>query len=153
MAVEESSSLCDEPFSRTDETEDGNPVNDAQRNRIAARTGRPRVAEFGSDAAVLPSPEEIELRKRRASTLLQCPYCEARMLKWAVPQTPFTEWDVPFMYICFNDECPYLLRGWRAMERQGIGGFSYRAMYNPASDAFYPVPIASLKSLREGIIV
>jgi hypothetical protein len=74
------------------------------------------------------------------------------MLKWAVPQTPFTEWDVPYMYICFNDDCPYLVRGWRAMERQGMGGFSYRAMYNPSSDAFYPVPVASLRALRDGII-
>lgn len=81
-----------------------------------------------------------------------CPHCETTMQKWKVPQTPFTSWDNEFMYICFNDQCSYLLRGWECMKKQGSHGFSYRQMYNPVNRAYLPVPIFSLEGLKEGIV-
>lgn len=69
-----------------------------------------------------------------------------------MPQTSFTEWDNEFMYICFNDQCPYLLGGWEAMSRQGNQGVSYRFMYNPANGSTLPIPILSLAALKDGIM-
>ena len=74
------------------------------------------------------------------------------MKKWKVPDTPFAEWGADYLYICFNDECPYMLRGWEVMSKQGNLGFSYRAMFNPASGSVGPMPIHSLKAMREGIV-
>jgi hypothetical protein len=34
------------------------------------------------------------------------------------PQTPFTEYDAEFMYVCFDDRCPFLVHGWDTMSRQ-----------------------------------
>jgi SAM-dependent methyltransferase len=97
-------------------------------------------------------PEELERRKAAVGASLECPYCGDRLQKWAVPQTPFTEWDEEFHFICFNDRCPYLLRGWRAMERQGNRGFSYRLMFSPGRNRCMSVPVPSLNALREGIV-
>jgi SAM-dependent methyltransferase len=117
--------------------------------------------------APLPAAEEesralLDLRDKGTADLgekmkkvkdsLECPYCGQRMQKWAVPQGPFTEWDNDFMYICFNDACPYLVRGWEVMGRQGNTGISYRCMYYPERDVCMPVPIFSLQALRESIV-
>lgn len=75
-----------------------------------------------------------------------------RLRKWVVPQAPFAEWDNEFMYIRFNDGCPYVLSGWEAMGRQGNFGTSYRLMYNLDNGGCFPVPILSLKALRDGIV-
>ncbi|MGA9752996.1 MAG: methyltransferase domain-containing protein [Acidobacteriota bacterium] len=115
----------------------------------ASRPGRP---DPELETVPLPPPEVVESRKRETRATLRCPYCGEQMSKWAVPQTPFTEWEVPYLYVCFNDACPYLLRGWTAMGGQGNHGFSYRALYNPWRDVFHPVPVHSLNALRDGIV-
>jgi SAM-dependent methyltransferase len=100
----------------------------------------------------LPDPEVLQLRKAAVKDTLQCPYCSEKLLKWEVPQNPFTQWDMGFMFLCFNDECPYLLRGWDAMYRQGNTGHSYRFAYIPGLDQCISVPVPNLRALKEGII-
>ncbi len=68
------------------------------------------------------------------------------------PKNPFTEWDTEFMYVCFNDSCPYLVRGWQVMGEQGNRGMSYRCMFNPANNRCMPIPVPSLQALKEGIL-
>ena len=104
------------------------------------------------EGPLMPSREEVERRKKESRRTLRCPYCDGKMRKWAVPQSPFTEWDNEFMYICFNDECPYLLQGWEVMRAQGNTGISYRQMYNPDRRTFMPVPVPSLEALRDSIV-
>jgi SAM-dependent methyltransferase len=96
--------------------------------------------------------QELEERKVLAREKLLCPHCGVRMKKWAVPDHPFSIWTNEYLYICFNDECPYLVRGWDVMNRQGNIGSSYRQMYNPERDCFMPIPVPHLKALREGIV-
>jgi SAM-dependent methyltransferase len=95
---------------------------------------------------------DLTEKMKKVKESLQCPYCGKKMQKWAVPQGPFTEWENDFMYICFNDTCPYLVRGWEVMGRQGNTGISYRCMYYPEKDVCMPVPIFSLQALRESIV-
>ena len=84
---------------------------------------------------------------------LQCPYCGERLNKWAVPDNPFAcTWDNDFMYICFNDKCPYYVRGWEFMYREGNRGVSYRLMYYPEKDRCMPIPVPTPGALRESII-
>ncbi|SMC20242.1 Methyltransferase domain-containing protein [Desulfacinum hydrothermale DSM 13146] len=120
-----------------------------KRGAPAGRRPRPRPQ---LDAGAPLSRDELARRKLQVARTLQCPYCGQGLKKWKVPQTPFTEWDNEFMYICFNDACPYLVRGWDVMETQGNRGFSYRLMYNPDRDALMPVPVPNLKALRESIV-
>jgi SAM-dependent methyltransferase len=127
------------------------PVFAVWAERLGGPDDRPPRRPPSLTEGVVPEAE-LNRRKARVGRTLRCPYCDHELKKWAVPQTPFTEWDEPFMYICFNDRCPYLLRGWQAMDRQGNGGFSYRLMYNPGNDRCTPIPVPSLGALRESIV-
>lgn len=97
--------------------------------------------------------ETFERRKKSIKQTLRCPHCGEKMLKWAVPDNPFeVTWDNDFMYICFNDACPYYVRGWDFMYREGNRSCSYRLMYNPEKDCCMPIPVPTPKALRESII-
>ena len=96
---------------------------------------------------------ELEEKKKRIKETLSCPYCGEKLRKWAVPENPFAyTWDNDFMYICFNDACPYFVRGWDVMYRDGNRGVSYRLMYNLDKNRCLPIPVPTPKALREGII-
>ena len=96
--------------------------------------------------------EKLAARKQLVEEALRCPHCGGKLSKWQVPDSPFNEWPSEFQYICFNDECPYLVRGWEVMNRQGNAGVSYRQMYNPENGSLTPIPVPSLKALRDGIM-
>ena len=115
----------------------------------SSRKGRPAIE---LDYACKPDKKELEKRTREIKETLCCPYCGEKMLKWAVPENPFAfTWDNDFMHICFNDGCPYYVRGWDFMIKEGNSG-SYRLMYNPVKDTCNPVPVPTPKALRESII-
>jgi SAM-dependent methyltransferase len=95
----------------------------------------------------------VEINKGRIKETLQCPYCGGKMKKWAVPDNPFeATWSNDFLYICFNDQCPYYVRGWDHMYKTTHRLASYRLMYNPDRDVCSPIPVPSPKALRESII-
>ena len=120
--------------------------------RRGGAEGRPERRPPDLDPWFAHDPDELERRKAAVGETMRCPYCDDRLRKWAVPQTPFTEWDEEHMYICFNDRCPYLLRGWQAMARQGNAGFSYRFMYIPGNHLCTAIPVPGLKAFRESIV-
>jgi SAM-dependent methyltransferase len=96
--------------------------------------------------------EERMARLEAIRTSLECPYCGSRMKKWKVPDSTFSTWDGEFRYICFNDRCPYVTRGWQVMARQGNQGMSYRLMYDPERNNTVPIPIYDHYMLRESIV-
>lgn len=99
-----------------------------------------------------PDEEDVARKQERIKDTLACPYCGEALCKWMVPENPFCQtWDCDFMYICFNDACPYFVRGWDQMEKEGNRGMSYRLMYHPGKDRCMPIPVPSNKALKEGI--
>jgi len=95
----------------------------------------------------------LERKKACIRDTLCCPHCDRKLSKWEVPDNPFCQtWDNAYMYICFNDECPYFVRGWDKMYRDTLQGMSYRLMYNPEKDRCMPIPVPSHQALRDGII-
>lgn len=93
-------------------------------------------------------PQEM---KRRVRESLCCPYCDRRMEKCLVPDSPFTEWPSEFQYICFNDECEYFRRGWEHSKAQHFPG-SHRFMYDPTLHSCFPIPVLNRQALRETIV-
>ncbi len=79
-----------------------------------------------------------------------CPHCNNEMNKWAVPAG--STWDVEFLYVCFNDECEYFVRGWKWMQEKYQAHASYRHSVNPATGASQPLPVWSLTALKNDII-
>ena len=128
------------------------PVYAVYAEKIGGAPGRKprRVSEVTEGEAF--GPEEVDRRKKLVKDTHECPHCGRKMNKWAVSQTPFTEWDTEYMYICFNNRCPYYLKGWDAMQKQGNPGMSYRCMYNPDNDRCMPVPTPHRNALRDGIV-
>jgi hypothetical protein len=97
--------------------------------------------------------EAVERRKKEVGKSLRCPYCEQPLSRWEVPNTPFCEWDMEFVYVCFNDFCPYMLEGWDVMRGQGAPGFTYRLMYDPDRNRFRPTPLPSAQAMKEYVVM
>ena len=100
----------------------------------------------------LADKDQLERRKKEVKHTLLCPHCSGSLLKWELPQNPFTQWDMEFLFVCFNDTCPFLVRGWEVMYRQGNMGLSYRFAYNPDRDQCMSLPVPNLHALKESIV-
>lgn len=94
----------------------------------------------------------VQRRKERVGETLECPHCRRLLSKWEVPDDPCIDWPNDHLYLCFNDFCPFVVRGWRHMWNQGILGTSYRYLFNPETGTSTTVPIRGLTDLRPGIV-
>jgi len=108
-----------------------------------------------------PAPEQIEDEsfppraaeaEAAAGNRRTCPHCGSTLKKWKFPVSPFSNWDIEFLHICFNDSCPYLLRGWAVMRAQGNSGTSYRYAYDPVRKTTLVLPVHTLNDLKNGIV-
>ncbi len=118
--------------------------------KSSARKPRPEVLSIMESKM---NEEMLDSKKRQIHNTLQCPHCDEKMKKWAVPENPFeATWENEFLYICFNDNCPYYVRGWDHVYRTTSRIASYRFMYNQDKDICSPIPVPSSKALRESII-
>ena len=96
--------------------------------------------------------EEIQERTSQVETTLRCPYCDGSLAKWQVPDTPFVEWSSEFQYICFNDECPYFVRGWKHIEENYATHASYRYRVDPTTGKASPLAVWSHSAIKDRII-
>ncbi len=79
-----------------------------------------------------------------------CPHCQAEMRPWSVPGE--STWGEGIQYVCFNDECPYFLRGWQWMKTQYNAHASYRYRLNPQTGEKGPLPVWSVDALKNQIV-
>ena len=79
-----------------------------------------------------------------------CPHCNKPLKKWRCP--PESSWNVEFQYVCFNDECPYYVKGWEWMEKKYKQKVSYRYRLNPFNNESGPLPVWSKDALKSSII-
>lgn len=129
------------------------PVYALYAERIGGSPAREKRPDVRIRYSGLPSSEEVELREKSVKETLCCPYCGEKMSKWQVPDNPFCQtWDNDFMYICFNDGCPYYIRGWDVMYKDTSQGLSYRCMFNPVNGCCSPIPVPTPHALKDGII-
>ncbi len=85
-----------------------------------------------------------------ATTPDVCPHCGSRLLRVELPEAAgFSE---PYHLACFNDACPYYVRGWTWMSEQFGVHSSYRYRIDPRSGEASPIAVWSPSALRSKIL-
>lgn len=79
-----------------------------------------------------------------------CPHCNKEMKKWKTDS--WSDWNADFLYVCFNDDCPYFVRGWDWLKKQQEVTASYRHSQHPETGQTYPLVVNTKDSRKGGII-
>jgi hypothetical protein len=79
-----------------------------------------------------------------------CPYCDIKTTKMDVP--PLAKFEAPYLYVCFNDDCRYLVSGWKRMEEKYGSKTSYRHYVDPFTRSKGPIPVWSNDALKDCIV-
>lgn len=75
-----------------------------------------------------------------------CPHCGQEMKLWEVPPINFSDglgWGEPFLFICFNDDCPLYQQGWKDLEENYAQRASMRCLNYPGTQQFECMPVFS----------
>lgn len=75
-----------------------------------------------------------------------CPHCEKEMELWEVPPINFSDglgWGTPYLFVCFNDDCPSYQGGWEHMYETMEAPASYRCINEPGQKNFEYMPVFS----------
>jgi hypothetical protein len=98
---------------------------------------------------------EQVLEKIMAQPKPSCPHCGTEMNLWEVPPMNVGDglgWGAPFLFLCFNDECPLYRQGWEHMMENYAHTASYRCMNYPGTEQYELIPVFSNQGGRGQII-
>ena len=79
-----------------------------------------------------------------------CPHCDTPLQAFELPDGANYEGD--FHLACFNDECPYYVRGWQHMETNYAVKSSYRYRVDPTNGKPSPLAVWSADAIKDRII-
>jgi len=78
-----------------------------------------------------------------------CPHCGAQLAPLGLPEAWFEYADD---LACFNDDCPYYVRGWAWMEQQFGVRSSYRYRIDSQSGHATPLAVFAPAARRSGAL-
>ncbi|MCG8686459.1 MAG: zinc ribbon domain-containing protein [Desulfobacterales bacterium] len=75
-----------------------------------------------------------------------CPHCKEAMTLWEIPPINFSDglgWQTPYLFVCFNDDCPSYRGGWEHLMDTMEAPASYRCYVEPGATNFEYMPVFS----------
>jgi predicted RNA-binding Zn-ribbon protein involved in translation (DUF1610 family) len=84
-----------------------------------------------------------------------CPHCGEPMSIWEVPPINVGDglgWGSPYLFMCFNDECPLYTKGWDDMLENYAHHASYRCINFPGTSQFELIPVFSQQGAKGQMI-
>jgi SAM-dependent methyltransferase len=78
-----------------------------------------------------------------------CPHCGSEMDPIHTPLE--SSWGGELHHICFNDDCSYFTKSWKALESQGIEKTGYRCRMDPRGGCG-PAPVWSKDALKDLVV-
>ena len=99
--------------------------------------------------------KEQVLEKVLAMQRPKCPHCGEEMNLWEVPPINFSDglgWGAPYLFLCFNDDCPLYRQGWENLKDNYNHTASYRCMNFPGTEQYELIPVFSPMGARGQII-
>jgi hypothetical protein len=84
-----------------------------------------------------------------------CPHCKQEMVIWECPPMTFSDglgWGTPYLFVCYNDDCPLYLEGWKNIFEEYGNVASYRCICDPMSGKMDCMPVFSRDGGKGGII-
>ena len=70
---------------------------------------------------------EMEYKVKEAPT---CPHCKSVMEQM---DSRHLDWGLPYLWVCFNNNCTFFMKGWKHMMESYGQLVSYRFMIQPDS--------------------
>ncbi len=80
----------------------------------------------------------------------KCPHCSEELKKWRPPED--STWNADFMWVCFNDDCSYFVKGWDHMMNTQNVKASYRHRMDPKNGSTGPLPAWNKDAHKDCII-
>lgn len=100
--------------------------------------------------------KEQVLERVLAQEKPKCPHCDQVMNLWEVPPMNVGDglgWGTPYLFICFNDQCPLYVQGWDHLQQTYAHHASYRCMCYPGTSGQYELmPVFSPMGAKGQII-
>lgn len=90
--------------------------------------------------------KEQFLERMMAQEKPKCPHCNQVMSVWEVPPINYSDglgWGVPYLFVCFNDDCSLYKDGWQNIEENYGHLASYRCICYPGEGNFECMPVFS----------
>lgn len=84
-----------------------------------------------------------------------CPHCGTQMKVWEVTEfgcSCGSGWGTPYLFVCFNDDCPPFVNGWESMRKEYGKRCSYRCICYPDSLVMEMMLVYSTIDGKTGII-
>ena len=79
-----------------------------------------------------------------------CPHCDQELQAFELPDN--IGFEAEFHLACFNDECPYYVRGWKHMDSNYAVKASYRYRVDPTTGKASPLAVWSADAVKDRII-
>ena len=79
-----------------------------------------------------------------------CPHCDQELQAFKLPDA--ANFEAEFHLACFNDECPYYVRGWEHLESNYAVKASYRYRVEPITGKASPLAVWSANAVKDCII-